>query len=151
MDVGRICSRRVTCLEANDTALGAAQAMRDEAVGAIVVVERSERKRVPLGVVTDRDLVVRILAVDPEHFTKMHLRELIPADVVTCREHDEVSDVLALMNRRGIRRIPVVDASGDLCGIVALDDVLRAIADDMARVGLLVTGQRVAEVCRNGG
>ncbi len=149
MQVGLVCTRHVTCLEPTDTALRAAHVMREECVGAIVVVERREGKRIPLGIVTDRDLVVRLLAVEPERFSRARLAELMPDSIVSCREADEVSDALEAMKRHGVRRMPVIDSSGDLCGLVALDDALRALADDMARIGLLVSGQRLTEARRN--
>lgn len=148
MQVGRICSRRVVTLGPTESAWTAARTMRDECVGAIVIVELREAKRKVLGVVTDRDLVVRVLAPQPERFRELRLADLIDAPVVCVRERDEVSDALEVMKRSGIRRLPVIDASGDLSGILALDDALRALADDMARVGLLVTSQRLIEAQR---
>ncbi len=149
MDVGRICSRRVITVPPTATAVEVARRMRDGCVGAIVVAELREGRRVVLGLLTDRDLVVNVLAVDPASFATARASDLVSGEVFSCRERDEVSDVLEQMKRHGIRRMPVIDASGDLAGIVALDDALRALADDFARVGLLVTTQRMMEAQRN--
>lgn len=123
--------------------------MRDQCVGAVVVSEREGAKRVVRGVLTDRDLVVRVLAVDPARLAELRAADLLDEPPIVCRERDEVSDALEAMKRHGIRRMPVLDASGDLSGIVALDDVLRAMADDMGRIGLLLSTQRMIEAQRN--
>lgn len=149
MQVGRICSRRVVTVLPTASAVEVARRMRDACVGSIVVAEPREGRRHVHGIVTDRDLVVKVLAVDPAGLASTRAADLLTGEVVSCRERDEVSDALELMKRHGIRRMPVIDASGDLAGIIALDDALRALADDIGRVGLLVTTQRMMEAQRN--
>ncbi len=93
--------------------------MASQGVGAIVVVE--DRK--PIGMLTDRDLVVQLLApgLDP---TKVQAQTIMARPLVTVTRNDEVSTALALMRRHGIRRLPIVDDEGNLCSIFTLDDVL---------------------------
>jgi CBS domain-containing protein len=117
--------------------------MRDQHVGDLVVVE--DERDVPLGLLTDRDLVVGILAKDVEHLSQLEVGDVLTQELVIAREDEDVSDVLHKMTSTGVRRIPVVDRSGSLLGIFTLDDILGLVADDMASVAALVKRQRRIE------
>jgi len=150
MDVGRICHRSVATVAPGDSLLDAARLMRDRNVGDVVVVDHRGGKTIPTGVLTDRDIVVRCLAVDPADLGRLTVADLVTDPVITISEGKELSDAIDVMHRSGIRRIPVVDPSGALVGIITLDDVLGAMSDDLGKVALLVASQRLREAQKTG-
>ena len=135
MNIGEICSRIVVLARKNTPLCDVAKLMREHHVGSVVVVEESERGRLPVGIVTDRDIVIEVIAMDLDCRT-VTAGEIMGADLVTVQEDESVLDVLRLMRRRGVRRVPVLTSAGALAGIVTLDDVMEIIAeefDDMTK------------------
>ncbi len=112
----------------------AARVMHEHHVGCLVVVEEQDSGKMPIGVLTDRDIVVAVVAKDADART-IPVSEIMTTDVVAVRDDDDVKDALALMRRRGVRRAVVVTHAGALAGIVTLDDLLRMLVsqlDDLA-------------------
>ena len=132
-----VAVRRVVTADPDEPVVCAAQRMRDEHVGDLIVVERGR----PVGIVTDRDLVVRVLAAEraPD---SLAVREVMTRALATVPEDCDVFDVLARMHRTGARRMPVVDEVGALVGILALDDIVAWLARQMSVVSGLF-GQQV--------
>jgi CBS domain-containing protein len=102
----------------------AAKLMRQHHVGAIVVVDQDDSPRMPVGIVTDRDIVVEVVApgLDPK---QLKVGDLLVEPVVTIEERKSAADTVRLMSQKGVRRIPVVTDEGALAGIVSVDDLLR--------------------------
>jgi CBS domain-containing protein len=109
----------------------AARLMREHHVGSLVVVDESGKGRVPVGILTDRDIVVAAVAaeVDPRTLTA---GEVMSGELATVRAADSAEVALRLMRRRGIRRVPVVSEDGTLAGIVTLDDLLEKVAEQLS-------------------
>ncbi|MGH8700527.1 MAG: CBS domain-containing protein [Burkholderiales bacterium] len=130
MNVGEICNRIVVFAHRGTSLTDAAKLMREHHVGSLVVVDESAQGCVPVGILTDRDIVVAAVAgeVDPRTVT---VGEMMQGDLVTAREEDSVFDALRLMRRRGIRRLPVVRIEGTLAGIVSVDDLLGIAAEQL--------------------
>lgn len=144
MLVGKLCKRDVVTIRKCHGVVEAARRMRDHHVGDLVVVEGEDD--IPVGVLTDRDLVVGILAKDVEHLATLEVGDVLAdEEVIVAREDDDASDVIHRMQRSGVRRVPVVNRSGSLAGIFTLDDILGLIAGDMASVVGLVKRQRRLE------
>ena len=124
-----VCTMDVACCGAETTALEAARLMRRRHVGDLVVVDDPDEGRVPLGVVTDRDLAVEVLGngLDPQTTTAGMLMQ---RPVVIASESEETAQAIERMRTHGVRRVPVVDARGAVVGIVTLDDLLRHLADE---------------------
>jgi CBS domain-containing protein len=122
--------------------------MRDEHVGDLVVIEQREGARVPVGMLTDRDIVVALLAKDTSHLRDLDVGDVLTREVVTAREDDDVGEVLQRMRREGVRRMPIVDGRGALVGIFTLDDVLGWLSEDLASVVTLIGRQRHNEAAR---
>lgn len=140
MHIKDICSRVVVVAETNTNLREAARLMRDHHVGALVVVDGSDGARRPIGIVTDRDIVVAVVAateVQPEELT---VGDVMSADLVVAGEDVGVFEAVDLMQDRGARRLPVVDAEGRLVGIITLDDVLRMVAGELT--ALAIAAQR---------
>jgi len=136
MSVGDYCNREVVIAEPETGIVEAAQLMRHHHVGDLVVVSREEGGSRPVGIVTDRDLVVEVLAeVVPPH--TIALKDIMSFDLATAQDTDGIWDTLDRMRRFGIRRMPVVDHGGELVGLLSVDDVLELIAEatgDLARI-----------------
>ena len=102
--------------------------MKDEDVGVLPVVESTASKRL-VGVVTDRDIAVRVVA---EGRSSAQVRDAMSSGVRTCKADDNVKDVMDLMAREQVRRVPVVDEQGRVVGIVSQADIVREGDDDRA-------------------
>jgi CBS domain-containing protein len=130
MRISEICTAEVVCCGPRTTALEAARLMRQKHVGDVVIVSDPERERVPLGVVTDRDLATEVLG-NGRDAAIMPLSALARTPVVIATQCEDVHEVLERMRVHGVRRVPVVDGRGALAGIVTLDDLLSALLEDM--------------------
>jgi CBS domain-containing protein len=124
----------VVC-EPGESVAGAARIMKRQDVGSVPVVESQSSKRL-VGIVTDRDLVVKVLAGGPS-VDRATVRDAMTPNPASCREDDDVEQAMATMKERQVRRMPVVDAGGRLVGIIAQADVATRINRD-ARTGELV-------------
>jgi|SRR6185503_1725807 len=136
-----ICMPDVVYCGPETSAAEAAHLMRRKHVGDLVVVEAPSEERTPIGVVTDRDLVVEVLAKDLDPKTT-RLVDIMRAPVVVATETEDTAQAIERMRTHGVRRIPVVDGSGTLTGIVTLDDLLKQFAADAnALLDIVVKGQ----------
>jgi CBS domain-containing protein len=129
MQIGNLIRRAVESLPPSASCLEAARRMRDMGVGSLVVAE----KKRPLGVLTDRDLVIRVLArgLDPE---KVTVGEVMSERPIFVSQTRDVSTVLEVMRDEGVRRVPVVDEHHELVGVVALDDLVLAISGNLGAI-----------------
>jgi CBS domain-containing protein len=116
------------CCEPNDRVTRAAKIMKQHDVGSVPVVESQSSKRL-LAMVTDRDLVVRVLA-DDRDIAQATVRDAMSSSPVACRVDDDVQRALQLMAERQLRRMPVVDQSGRLQGIIAQADIATRVRSD---------------------
>ncbi len=130
MLVKEMCTGEVVCCRPQTSALEAARLMRHRHVGDVVVVDDPEQQRIPLGVVTDRDLAVEVLG-NGRDAAATTLSSFMRGPVVIARESEDASAVIERMRTHGVRRIPVVDERGALIGIVTLDDLLKTLLAEM--------------------
>jgi CBS domain-containing protein len=142
MNVGDCCKRAVIAINAKADAAAAARLMREEHVGFLVVYRDGDELQRPIGVLTDRDLVLAVMArdVDPHAVTA---EDVMTRQPLIASESDELSDMLQGMRLAGVRRVPVVDVRGALTGIMALDDAIDLITGLMCDVaGSIKSEQR---------
>jgi CBS domain-containing protein len=128
-------TRDPACVVPSDTVVRAAQLMKGEDIGPVLVVkDKSERKLV--GIVTDRDITLKVVAggKDPN---SVRVKEVMTSDPVTCMPDDDLSNALKLMKGEQVRRIPIVDDSDRVVGIIAQADVARKL--DEAEAGEVVS------------
>jgi CBS domain-containing protein len=109
------------CCAPDDTASRAAKIMKTEDIGSVPVCESRDSKKL-VGIVTDRDLTIQVIAASKDP-NSVRLSEVMTRDPVTCRVDDDLDNALNTMEKRQIRRIAVVDESGRLAGIIAQADV----------------------------
>jgi len=117
-----------TCCQATDTISRVAQVMKTEDVGAVPVVDSMSNRRL-VGMVTDRDIVVKAVA-EGRSVEAATVKEVMTTQVVTCGENDDIEKAVSQMAERQIRRLPVVDASGVLRGIIAQADIATRVNQD---------------------
>ena len=144
MQLSSFCVLKVACCSPRSTVLEAAQLMRRKHTGDLVVIDDDEEKPSPLGIITDRDVVVEVLGkgLDPAITT---VGSVIRTPVVVAEEGEDSSQVLERMRAHGVRRIPVVGPGGKLVGIVTADDMLRRLAADSALLTEVVSAEQTHE------
>ena len=143
--IASICNRSVAFTTRETTVAAAAKLMRHGHVGSLVVVDRMNGgKRMPIGIVTDRDLVVEIIAtgLDPAVIT---VGDIMAQELVVGRESDSVLETLEIMRFKGVRRLPTVGRDGQLIGIVTVDDLLEVIAEELGELAKIVAHEQSRE------
>lgn len=141
MKIADIYHRKVVTARKDETIIDAARRMREQHVGDVIVIEGVGHRRSPIGILTDRDIVVSAVARDVEHLSKLLIGDVMTTGIATAVEEDELADVIATMRRRGLRRIPVVGADGNLQGIIAFDDIMEHLASQLASLAQVVSRQ----------
>jgi CBS domain-containing protein len=128
----------------------AAELMRQHHVGTLVVVDSMNGgKRVPVGIVTDRDAVVEVMAtgLDPKTIT---VGDIMVQDLVTARENEGVLETMQIMRYKGVRRLPIVGKSGELIGIVSIDDMLEVLAEEISELAKVISREQARETTTRG-
>lgn len=134
MTAGRICVRSVQTAAPDETVRQAARRMAQAGVGSLVVVGPDQR---PLGILTDRDVVLRCVA-DELNPDETQVGEVMTAPVDRVHESTPIETALSRMEGVDSRRLVVVDDEDRLAGLLALDDVLELLAEEAATIGRLV-------------
>lgn len=144
MAIGEICSRDVVLARRDTSVREAARLMREYHVGALVVVDETGEGRRPVGVLTDRDIVVGIVAkgLDADG---LRVDEVMAPQVITAGERTGVAETMELMRAKGVRRVPVVDNRGMLVGIVTADDLIDLLAEEMSTIARMIVREQHRE------
>ena len=144
MPVGEICNREAITVRRGGSALDAARLMRQHHIGDVLVVEDRGGVRVPIGIVTDRDLVVEIMASELNQ-KLIAVGDFMVPELATIKENAGVFEAIQYMRAKGVRRLPVVDDSGGLVGILTLDDLLELLAEELLALAKLVAHEQKME------
>ena len=144
MPISEICNREVIIVQRETTVHEAAKLMRQHHVGSVVVVEERKGVRVPVGIVTDRDLVVEVMAPDLVQMV-ITVGDIMGAKLVTVQDGMGIYESIRYMRVEGVRRLPVVDSKGGLIGILALDDLLELLAEELLELSRLVKHEQKKE------
>jgi len=142
--IGEICSRTVVFAQTDETVAAAAKLMRENHVGCLVVSEDQNGKRVPVGMVTDRDITVAVVAPGLDADV-IQVGDIMSGELLSVREDAGIAETVELMRIRGIRRLPVTDANGALVGLVAADDILGLLAEEIAGLAGMITREEKRE------
>ena len=137
-------NREVVTVDRFDRVVEAAREMRSHHVGDVVVVDTEGGQRKPVGILTDRDIVLLGVAKDPSRIEQMLVAELMSAGLLSVAPDAPIPEVVAKMCRTGVRRLPVIE-NNTLVGIVTLDDLLRLLSADLAALADLASSQRKIE------
>ncbi len=129
MSLKPLMTKELTSLPSAATVLDAAKYMTDMNVGSVIVVDDDK----PSGILTDRDIVTKVLSQDKDPKTT-RIRDIMTSPAVTISEDKDIVDVTRLMSSHKIRRFPVVDANGKIIGVITLDDVLVFLGQEMQNI-----------------
>jgi CBS domain-containing protein len=143
--IGEFCNREVVVAARDTPVVAAAKLMRQYHVGTVVVVDEvNGNRRVPVGIITDRDLVVEIVAteLDPKAIT---IGDVMAAELVTARQTEGLAEAVEIMRCKGVRRLPIVGDDGHLIGIVSVDDLLGVLAEHMTDLTKIVSREQARE------
>ncbi|NOT67519.1 MAG: CBS domain-containing protein [Methylophilaceae bacterium] len=145
MSIGKFCHRQVITAQRDDSVLEAAKLMRQHHVGDVLVIEAHNGRNIPVGIVTDRDLVVEIMAPElaPETIT---VGDIMVEEIAVIEQSVGVFEAIQNMRIKGIRRLPVVDKSGGLVGIITFDDLLALLAEELGTLVKAVAREQQKEV-----
>jgi len=142
MNIGELCNRETVVVQQDKNIVEAARLMRHYHVGDLIVVTKSEEGNTPIGIVTDRDIVMEVVANGANPKT-VKVSEVMSRELVTGREDEGIYETIKRMRMHGVRRLPVVDKKGYLAGILAVDDILEFLGEEVdALIGLFYNEQR---------
>jgi len=130
MGLVKCCREQVVAVSPDTPAVEVARIMGEKNVGSVVIVSGDNR---PVGVITDRDLAVRVMAQE-RNPGEVRAGDIVTRDVITFRDSMGVYEAIQKMTAEGIRRMPVVDDAGKLIGIVTMDDIVRMLGEEMAAI-----------------
>lgn len=144
MTVGTICNRNVATIDPDADITEAAERMRKEHVGDLIVAKFKDARLVPVGIVTDRDIVISVVAkkVDP---TTLTVGDVMSADLLTVREDNGIDFALREMRRFGVRRVPVIGTAGELVGVLSINDVVDYLGVQLSHIGDIIRFSQEAE------
>lgn len=144
MTVGKICNREVVITTPEATLIAVAKLMREYHVGDVVVVTQRGDESVPVGIITDRDIVLAIVASEV-NLDAVVAGDIMSHELLTAREQDSIWDILQRMRSHGVRRLPVVNERGGLEGILSVNDFLELISDELLALAQVARRQQQRE------
>ncbi len=144
MTVRALCNHNVATIDRNASVVDAATRMREEHVGDLIVVEERGGRRTPIGILTDRDIVIAVVAkrVAADAVT---VGDAMSSELLTVHQDNGVEHALREMRRCGVRRAPVVDGSGSLIGVLSIDDVIDHLAVQLGHIADIIRVEQRAE------
>lgn len=144
MFVSDICDHDVITIDKDKSLIEAAKLMRQHHVGDVVVVEKRGEQIFPLGIVTDRDLVIEVVATELEPGV-ITTGDIMLQTLIVVKEDADLLKTSKLMASKGVRRLPVVNKSGQLIGIVTLDDLLEVTATMLTNLNKSLSKEQTNE------
>ena len=145
MTAGEYCNREVVITDQNTTITEAARLMREYHVGSLVIAQKRNGGNIPVGIVTDRDLVIEVLAQNIP-IKSVTVGDVMSTDLATVDERETLINTLDLMLKKGVRRVIVVDEQGNLQGILTADDAIDLMAESMSDLSKMVNKELMYEV-----
>jgi CBS-domain-containing membrane protein len=141
MTVDQVCVHTVVTVEHDIPLVQCAKIMHDDQVGSLVMTELRDGIRVPVGILTDRDITVKVVAfsLDPNVFTA---RDIMARPLITARPDEDLLSVLARMRNHGVRRVPVISEEGALVGILAADDIWETLSEEVDSLERIMSAKK---------
>jgi CBS domain-containing protein len=144
MNAGELCNRDVITITRDASIIDAAKLMRDHHVGCMVVVENREGQTEPVGILTDRDIVIEVIAEECG-IADVSVGDVMSYTLLKVNEKETVFDTAQRMRARGVRRVPVIRDNGELAGILALDDILEMLSEELTLLARLTSREAEQE------
>lgn len=140
MTIRDICEKNVLTVSKETSITEAAKLMKKHNVGNVVVVENKVIKNIPIGILTDRDIVLKIVA-DEENANAISVGDTITRELLVLKGHQGINEALEMMCAKGVRRAPIVDDNNHVIGIISADDLLILMAEEFSTLSRLVHKQ----------
>lgn len=144
MNVGQVCNREVIVVSRDTSILKACQLMRQFHVGALLVADERDGQRYPVGIMTDRDIVVELLAENLE-LDRLSIDDAMSFELLTAEENEDLLVTIKRMRSHGVRRMPVVSREGTLVGLLAVDDLIELLAEQLTDLVKLISNEQDRE------
>ena len=144
MTIGKVCNREVVFIHAQASIPEAARLMREYHVGDLVVIKEKTGKRVPVGIVTDRDIVLEVIA-EGVSMDDVSVGDIMSNNLVTAQENDGLLETIKVMRAKGIRRLPVVNDGNELVGILSVDDLIDLLSEQIVDLVRLIAREQGRE------
>lgn len=144
MSAGEYCNRDVVIVSKTEPVREAIQLMRSHHVGDVVVVETLEETTVPVGILTDRDIVLELLAEGVD-LDAVSVGDVMSYELVTVTENTKLIDSIKIMRDKGVRRIPVINEAGGLEGLLTMDELLELVAEQLTDIVGLINKEQARE------
>lgn len=144
MIVVEVCNRNVITLEQDENLIEAAKLMRQHHVGDVVVVTIKDDICIPVGIVTDRDIVIEVVATELD-LKVITVGDIMQRSLIVIKEDADLQQAIQLMADKGVRRLPVINNDGELVGIVSLDNLLAITAHSIGDFAKLLTKEQKNE------
>jgi predicted transcriptional regulator len=142
---GEFCSRSVAIAYRWETLRDAAERMRAKHVGCLVVIDDIDGARFPIGMLTDRDIVLGLLATKERTLDSTTVGDVMAEEIVKARESEDLPEALMRMRSFGVRRMPVVAEDGTLQGIVSFDDLVEYVSEEVGDLARLLPREQQLE------
>jgi CBS domain-containing protein len=144
MTTGQVCNREVVFIHKQASIPEAARLMREYHVGDLVVIKEKTGKRVPVGIVTDRDIVLEVIA-EGVGMDDINVGDIMSDNLVTARESASLLETIKVMRAKGIRRLPVVNDDNELVGILSVDDLIDLFSEQIVDLTRLISREQDRE------
>ena len=141
MSISSICQNDVSMVSTRDSIQEAAKLMKAKNVGCVVVVKDVSNDRKPEGMLTDRDIAIK-LAADGVNVNTITVGDVMSSAVVTIPRTENIKAVIDTMHIKGVRRAPIVDENNKVCGIITMDDLFMLLAEELNDLKKLVYKQK---------
>lgn len=139
MTIGKFCKHEIVTAAKNTSVFKATQLMKMHNIGNIVVVDESNGG-IPIGIFTDRDVAIRIVAdeIDPRVLT---IGDAMSQDLLILKDHQDIQEAVDMMCAKGVRRAPIINQQGKIIGIATVDDLILLLADELGGLAKLIRKQ----------
>ena len=138
MPIADLCQKNVVTVPTDASVKSAAQLMKYHHVGTVVIVDADQKEK-PVGILTDRDIALSIVANSLSY--DIRVGDVMSTDLLTADESMGLTEAVELMEKRGVRRLVLVDAEQKLRGLIALDDLMQLLARELSSLGKVVERQ----------
>ncbi len=139
MSIHKICTAKVITAVKSMPIQEAAMLMKKNNIGDIVVIE-SKTNNKPIGILTDRDIAMKIVA-DGVDAKTICVGDVMSSDLLVLKKHQGINEAIEMICAKGVRRAPIVDDNDKICGIAAVDDLLILVSDELSSLAKLVRKQ----------
>ena len=131
--MNKLYLKKVVSIPEEENVMKAAKLMKLKNLGSLVVTNNKEQGSSPIGIITDRDIVVKAIA-NSKDLTQTKVKDIMSNHLITFKKNTAINEMLETLAKKGVRRAPIVDENNNMCGIISTDDILTFIAEELNRI-----------------